>query len=402
MRRILLFLLAAAAVVQAATIDEFKRNCEFFRQSPGLKPFVSCLSDFWTLTPIHPIVRSIVPGGGTGPGVNYLLDLRKGEWHRTFDVTGAISLREYWIGQATFSMIHPKFGGRWNTARDSFAAHFYVRARGLPQMPFYGEGSHSDRANLVNFSQDDQYFGADVINPLSSWIGVGGLVEGIHTSINGVHGGTIRSIDQYYTEATAPGLLTQPTFLHSGVFIHPHHKDPLQFDYQIGYHLYTDTGSGHYSFRRFRADLVHTIYPERPNGQPKRDSYLTIRGLLSMSNTDRGNVVPFYMQETLGGHDIDGDPRLRGFADYRFRGNHLAYISTQYDKRIWSYVGLMGFYDTGQMTVRASDLSFGNFRQSFGFGFTLWAEATIYFRAYVGLGSGEGRHNFFGIPAGLP
>ena len=400
--RILLLLLPVVAGVRAANIDEFKRDCEFLRQSPGVNPLIICLSDFFTLTPVHPIVRSIVPGGGTGPGLNYKLDSPKGEWHRIFNVTGAISFRNFWIGQGTLSLTHPKFGGRWNTARDSFATHFYARARGLPQMTFYGLGPNSDRADLVNFRQDDQYFGADVINPLSSWIGVGGVVEGIHTSIEGIHEGTIRSIDDYYTEATAPGLATQPAFVHSGIFAHPHHKDPLELDYQIGYHFYTDTGSGHYSFRRFKADLRHNIYPERPGGQPKRDSVLSIRALVSIANTSNGNVVPFYLQETLGGSDINGDPMLRGFADYRFRAPNLLYVSTQYDKRVWSYLGLMGFYDAGQVAMHGSDLSFTKMRQSFGFGVTFWAEARIVFRAYMGLGSGEGRHNFFGIPANLP
>jgi len=49
--------------------------------------------------------------------------------------------------------------------------------------------------------------------------------------------------------------------------------------------------------------------------------------------------------------------------------------------------------------VRHSDLSFDNWRNSFGFGANVWSGSKVVFRAYVGLGSGEGVHNFFGIPA---
>jgi hypothetical protein len=36
-------------------------------------------------------------------------------------------------------------------------------------------------------------------------------------------------------------------------------------------------------------------------------------------------------------------------------------------------------------------------RHSFGFGLTFWSGEKVWFRAYVGLGSGEGLHNFVGV-----
>ena len=60
-------------------------------------------------------------------------------------------------------------------------------------------------------------------------------------------------------------------------------------------------------------------------------------------------------------------------------------------------VGIVAFYDTGQVALKASDLSFANMRHSYGFGLTFRSGEKVWFRAYVGLGSGEGRHNFFGI-----
>src|SRR5438105_742405 len=126
-----LTLLLPVVAMSAASIDEFKRNCSAFKAAPGVKPFFSCASDFFTLEPIHPIVRSIVPGGGVGIGVNYTLDSPKGEWHRIFTVNGAISPRAFWITETKFTLRHPKFGEN-NTAGpgDAFAAHFYLRARG--------------------------------------------------------------------------------------------------------------------------------------------------------------------------------------------------------------------------------------------------------------------------------
>ncbi|MDQ2899416.1 MAG: hypothetical protein M3Y07_06395 [Acidobacteriota bacterium] len=61
----------------------------------------------------------------------------------------------------------------------------------------------------------------------------------------------------------------------------------------------------------------------------------------------------------------------------------------------------MAFYDTGKVTMVKSDLDFSNFRHSFGFGGNIWAGAKVVFRAYVGLGGGEGVHPFFGITTGI-
>jgi hypothetical protein len=393
-------LLLIPGLLSAASSAELKRDCAAFRSDKNFANFKTCAGDVFTAKPLHPIVRSIVPGGGTGVGLNYTLDSPKGMWQRSFTVNGATSFRNYWLAETKVTLTHPKFGD-WNTARDAFATHFYVRARGLPRMPFYGLGPHTSQAGLVDFSENDTFIGADAVNPLASWIGVGGTVEGILPDVNGVHKPTVRSIDQYYTEATAPGLLKQPAFLHSEVFLHPHHADPFEFDYHIGYNFFHDMDTGHYSFRRFRADLRHNIYPERSNGQPHRDSVISIRGVVSLSDKSSGAVIPFYLQETLGGSDINGDPVLRGFRDYRFRGPDLLLVQTQYERRIWNVFGILAFYDAGKVANRKADINFADLRHSFGGGMDIWMGAKVVFRAYVGLGSGEGAHPFFGIPTGL-
>jgi hypothetical protein len=57
------------------------------------------------------------------------------------------------------------------------------------------------------------------------------------------------------------------------------------------------------------------------------------------------------------------------------------------------------FYDTGQVANSASALSLTQMRHSFGFGTSFWAGNKVWFKIYVGLGSGEGVHPYFGIPS---
>lgn len=381
-------------------MDEFKRDCNAAKTSPAMKTLFGCASDLFTLEPVHPVVRTIVPGGGVGIGLNLTLDSPKGEWHRIFTTDGAISLSGFWAAESVLTLRHPKLGGDWNTARDgdAFATHLYVRARGLQKMPFYGLGPHSSRFNRAFFSEQDVFTGADVVNPLASWLRVGGTVEAIFPEVGGVHREEVRPIEQLYNEATAPGLARQPTFVHSEIMISPHHAYPFEFNSRIGYHFFTDTDTGHYSFQRFRADLRHAIYLSRVQGQPRRDAgTLDIRALLSLSRVSAGNAVPFYLQETLGGTDINKDAMVRGYQDYRFRAPNRMALSAQYERRVWSYLGVLAFYDAGQVANKPSDLSFANMRQSYGFGLNVWGQGKVLLRAYVGLGGGEGVHPFFGL-----
>jgi len=371
------------------------------------------------------IQQSVVPGGGTAMGVMYAQPIDIPDWtDSNLTMAAGSSIREFWFADANLSFFHRKWGGEWNTARDRNRFRAYAHARGLPQMPFYGIGPNTSRTALANFGERQVSAGIDAFIPLKSWFAFGGSSEFLAPRINGISDPAVRSIESAYTEATAPGLSHQPAFSHFGVFAQPRAEWKwTKFYSQVGYDFYQDHDTGHYSFRRFRADFLQTIYPERQTEttgggtgkrtQPKYDSVLYIFGRFTSDQTSNGNVVPFYLQETIGGSDIDNVATLRGFQDYRFRGPNLFVIQTQYERRLLpavkpgtnastvrkvaSSLGVMGFYDAGEVALKAGDLSFANLRQSFGFGLTFWSGDKVWFRAYVGLGSGEGRHQFVGI-----
>ncbi len=354
----------------------------------------SCGKDFFTARPIHATVKSIVPGGGYAVGPTFSELFNRGKWQRELDITGVASTRKFWQTEAKFSAFHDKFGQN-NSARDSFTYDVYARARDLPLMPFYGIGPNTDRTSLVDFRQRDVAAGAEVFNPFSAWFAAGGRIESLWNDVGGVTDPGRISITSDFNETTAPGLVTQPNLFHYEIYGQPRRtRGKFQFNYKVGYNFYEDHNTGHYSFQRFKVDGTHVFHPTG-----RAEDVLTIHDRLSLSNTNGSSVVPFYLQETLGGTDIDGNASLRGFADYRFRGPDLALIQVEYDQRVWGPLGLLGFYDVGQVAVKASDLSFAHMRQSFGFGLAIWAGDRAVFKVYVGLGSGEGEHTFIGIPA---
>jgi hypothetical protein len=116
-----------------------------------------------------------------------------------------------------------------------------------------------------------------------------------------------------------------------------------------------------------------------------------------MSDVSSAKAVPFYLQETVGGSDIDNEATLRAFRDYRFRAPNLFLVQTEYNRRLIGPVGLLLFHDAGKATLARSDLNFTHLHQGFGGGLSFFLGGKIVFRAYVGLGGGEGAHPYFGI-----
>ena len=385
------------ALLCASAFAQFISDCGGIVHPPppktSIKQAEACLTDFFTARPVHVTVKGIVPGGGFGLGPTFNKDLNSGRWQNHLNITGVASFRQFWDTGALFTATHTRFGAN-NSARDRFRVNLYAHARDLPLMPFYGIGPNVSQQNLTNYRERQVKTGADVINPFSAWFAAGGTLEVIWPDIDGVTKSGARSIDSAFSETTAPGLISQPAFMHYQVFAEPRRtRGPFEFTYRVGYNFYQDTQSGHYSFRRFKVEGAHIFHPEK-----RDDSFLTIHTRLTISDVNAGNAVPFYFQETLGGSDIDGQATLRGFRDYRLRAPDNVLIQVQYDRRIWGPVGLVGFYDTGQVANRAGDLSLSDMRHSYGFGVSIWAGNRAVFRALVGLGSGEGRHLYFGIP----
>lgn len=60
-------------------------------------------------------------------------------------------------------------------------------------------------------------------------------------------------------------------------------------------------------------------------------------------------------------------------------------------------MGILLFYDAGKVAFTDRDLNFSNRPQGFGEGLAFLMAGKVVFRAYVGLGGGEGAHPFFAI-----
>src|SRR5262249_39161152 len=153
---------------------------------------------------------------------------------------------------------------------------------------------------------------------------------------------------------------SQPAFFQHGEGLRFQTKslfagDRLRLNYLLLFQQFLAGGSP-FSFRRFTADLNHEFpiysttksYSGRPQNGPddcskatedhacpaitrNREGGLAFRFFFSESATSAGNAVPFYFQPTLGGADINGNPTLSSYQDYRFRAPNVMLLRQSFE-----------------------------------------------------------------------
>ena len=64
-----------------------------------------------------------------------------------------------------------------------------------------------------------------------------------------------------------------------------------------------------------------------------------------------GSVVPFYLQPTLGGSDINGNPWLSSYSDYRFRAPNALLLREAFEHSIWGPIGFVFSADQGKVAL---------------------------------------------------
>jgi hypothetical protein len=95
--------------------------------------------------------------------------------------------------------------------------------------------------------------------------------------------------------------------------------------------------------------------------------------LTSSSHGFSGDRVPFYLQPTLGGSDINGERLLASFDDYRFRGPRLIALQESVEYSVWGPLGLTFVADQGKVVPERGSLNFKNLEHSFAAGVTVRA-----------------------------
>jgi outer membrane protein assembly factor BamA len=151
--------------------------------------------------------------------------------------------------------------------------------------------------------------------------------------------------------------------------------------YRVDFSHFDDRTDGRFTFNRVDTDVRQFV------GLLAGRRVLAARLFVSTSDTESGQLMPFYFMPTLGGNDT-----LRGFREYRFRGPHAILAQGEYRYEIWSGLDGAFFYDAGKVANTRSDLNFKNLEADYGFGFRFNTDNAIIFRVDAGFGSRDGKH----------
>lgn len=115
-----------------------------------------------------------------------------------------------------------------------------------------------------------------------------------------------------------------------------------------------------------------------------------------------GNLVPFYFQSTLGGVDLNGNPSLGSYQDFRFRAPNVMLFRQSFEHSIWNLpLGVAFMADEGKVALTRGDLSSNAWIHSFACGLTLRAGGFPQVYLLFAWGGKEGTHTIANVNASL-
>lgn len=320
-------------------------------------------------------------GSGAGLGGGWRHDLFNR--HARVALGGGITTRNYHMLQADFSL--PYLAGE-RLEIGAFAVY-----RHNPQEDYWGLGNDSLKDNRVSFTVDYRNYEGRAIARPASWLEAGTRVGRLDGTIGEGTDSRFPSIEERFTDATAPGLTAQPDFSYAEVFTAVDYRD--QEDnarsggfYALSWRHYSDLDFDLYSFRAVDAVAQQFV----PIFDKKR--VFAIQGHLQSAAVEEGagQQVPFYFKPTLG-----GSTSLRSFNDYRFRDDAAVYFNVEYRWEAFSGMDMALFSDWGTVAPNIGRLQMANMKNGYGLGFRFNTYKTVLFRVDIGLGGGEGAQYFF-------
>jgi hypothetical protein len=320
-------------------------------------------------------------GGGVGVGGGWRHDL----FNRNARVIlgSGISTRNYQMLMADFSL--PYLAGN----KIELGTHYVYRHN--PQEDFWGLGPDSLADNRVSFKVDYSNFeGRAIVRPLP-WLEAGTRIGWLDGTIGTGTDGRFPSIEERFTDATAPGLAEQPAYSYAEVFGTVDYRDQKDNArdggfYMLSWREYSDLDFDRYSFRAVDA-LVQQFFPIFDK---KRVFAVQARLQSAAVDEGAGQQVPFYFKPTMG-----GSTSHRGFNDYRFRDDAVAYLNVEYRWEAFAGLDMALFSDWGTVAPNIGRLKIDNVRNAYGIGFRFNTYKTVLWRVDLGFGGGEGVKPFF-------
>jgi hypothetical protein len=414
--------------------QQFDENCV------GLK-LPGCAQTLFTGNPLHLAVGSLAPQNGFGTGLAFVAHSTPNKRWRLFWNADAVAtpngswraggyLSAVYIRRTELHMGAPT-GKKSNLAlREMPVFHAYAQGTSLNSLSYYSLGQGTSR-NPTYFGMTETVVGGKVVWPLLKGLNLSlvGEANARLFSLRGNNSGNNVSIDQRYDNVSAPGLSAQPEFgqFTEGIRIRPQLANGyVRLNYTASFSEWVSSNST-YSFRRFNADLSHqfplyrstrSLLPHEFNGPDtcatdpsalqcpsisrNLEGSFGLRLLYTTSYTSSGSVVPFYLDPTIGGSDINGTTLLPSLPDYRFRGPNLLVLRGSFEHSIYKWpVGVKFMVDEGRVSMTPGTLGFHQLAHSYAAGITLHAGGLPLVDILFAWGGNEGTHTIANVSPSL-
>jgi hypothetical protein len=277
---------------------------------------------------------------------------------------------------------------RWlQTAGKGFEFWTDFRYRDDTKDPFYGLGLTSPPAASADYAIRTNDLIARAVGRVRPWLRVGADVGYFSPEVRRGRDRRIPSIEQVFTDITAPGLAQQPNFLHDSIFLEIDGRDAPGFPrrgglYRTTYALWNDRTLDQYDFRRFDVEGSQFF-------SVASKDVIALHLVLEYSNNAPGDRVPFYLLPFAGGGDT-----LRAFREFRFRGENSGVFNAELRHQVHSMVHVAAFVDAGKVAHDWEDINPSDLKTSYGAGVRAGTAKQVFFRLDVAAGGDEGARVF--------
>jgi outer membrane protein assembly factor BamA len=284
-------------------------------------------------------MSGMIPGAGFSAGPGYRHHLYSDQ--AVVDASAAMSWNGYRMMQSQLTW--PRL------LNDRLLIGGQIKYQDFTQVNFFGIGNTALKSDQTDYRlKDVDALGLVTVRP-TPWLSVTGRFGTLRRVAIGHGTSTFNpSTDERFDEVSAPGLTQQPNYLHADVAMEVDTRDVPGYPatggrYRLSMATFHDQDLSRYSFRRVEAEAAQYV--------PLGRSVLALRGRIDLSQTNEGQIVPFYMLPSLG-----GSSSLRGYLDYRFRDQDALLVDAEYRWPILRSVDAAVFYDTGSVAPAARTL----------------------------------------------
>lgn len=404
---------------------------------------IACIEALLEQNNYHFTLASLPTSNGFGPGLVLTHTFQGTSNGQELDLsaTGAITYKSAWFTGADIVWSLPYRSSDTSTdERDlesastrnwhATALHLNASHRTVRTLYFYGFGSHSPAIQYV-YAEDDTWGEIDGRLPLARDLIVTGGSQLESSALPKI--GDPSAVMRNVPASETPGVNHQPDYLNNWLGLesrvykrlsHPLEKlDPgqphlqpiwkMEFENDAAMRWQHPTDSSQLAFRQFRFDgdehldlhawlknafvakehpFAYHMLCQDQNKQTDECNLMTfdLKSRLILSGTPYNNKIPFYLEPTLGGNDIDNRVTLRGWDDYRFRDRDAALLQLESNYVVWDPFGIYIFYDAGAVGNDPGDLAISGFRQDAGVGFSARVQGSIVAQTYYAWGAGHG------------